>query len=149
MAARAELNTDEEAIVELVREFVNREVKPVVRDLEHANTYPEKAHRPDEGLVLGLEVRPAGASAVTRRASRRSPRSWREVDEPGLCSRACNLRDDGGGVAAGGGDGRAARLDGMSGWSRSPGRSRCGEEYVGVGCRRGRLYVERSAATSW
>jgi alkylation response protein AidB-like acyl-CoA dehydrogenase len=35
--------TDEEtAIVALVREFVDREVKPVVRELEHANAYPEK-----------------------------------------------------------------------------------------------------------
>jgi alkylation response protein AidB-like acyl-CoA dehydrogenase len=29
-------------MVELVRDFVNRDVKPVVRELEHANTYPEK-----------------------------------------------------------------------------------------------------------
>ncbi len=35
-----ELNADERAMVELVRDFVNREVKPAVRELEHANTYP-------------------------------------------------------------------------------------------------------------
>ena len=35
-----ELNQDEQEIVEVMRDFVNREVKPVVRDLEHANTYP-------------------------------------------------------------------------------------------------------------
>jgi alkylation response protein AidB-like acyl-CoA dehydrogenase len=35
-----ELNEDEQDVVELVREFVNREVKPVARELEHANTYP-------------------------------------------------------------------------------------------------------------
>ncbi|MPY98075.1 MAG: acyl-CoA dehydrogenase [Actinophytocola sp.] len=35
--------TEEElAIVELVREFVDREVKPVVQGLEHADTYPER-----------------------------------------------------------------------------------------------------------
>ncbi len=36
-----ELNDDERAMVELVRDFVNRDVKPVVRELEHTNTYPE------------------------------------------------------------------------------------------------------------
>src|SRR5579859_566865 len=36
-----ELNEDERAMVELVRDFVNREVKPVVRELEHANAYPD------------------------------------------------------------------------------------------------------------
>jgi alkylation response protein AidB-like acyl-CoA dehydrogenase len=35
--------TDEEAaIVAVVREFSDREVRPVVRELEHANAYPEK-----------------------------------------------------------------------------------------------------------
>ncbi|HMG61723.1 MAG TPA: acyl-CoA dehydrogenase family protein, partial [Streptosporangiaceae bacterium] len=38
----AELSRDEQEIVELVRDFVNREVKPVVRDLEHSNAYPDK-----------------------------------------------------------------------------------------------------------
>ncbi|HEY2578142.1 MAG TPA: acyl-CoA dehydrogenase family protein [Streptosporangiaceae bacterium] len=37
-----ELSEEERAIVELVREFVDGEVRPVVRDLEHANTYPGK-----------------------------------------------------------------------------------------------------------
>ncbi|HWD03454.1 MAG TPA: acyl-CoA dehydrogenase family protein [Amycolatopsis sp.] len=35
------LSDEEGAIVELVREFVDREVRPRVRELEHANTYPE------------------------------------------------------------------------------------------------------------
>jgi alkylation response protein AidB-like acyl-CoA dehydrogenase len=35
------LSQEELAIVELVREFVDRDVKPVVQELEHANTYPE------------------------------------------------------------------------------------------------------------
>jgi alkylation response protein AidB-like acyl-CoA dehydrogenase len=36
------LNADERAVIATVREFVNREVRPVARDLEHANEYPEK-----------------------------------------------------------------------------------------------------------
>jgi alkylation response protein AidB-like acyl-CoA dehydrogenase len=63
----AELNADEQAIVEVVREFVNREVKPVVRDLEHANTYPEKLIGQMKELgVFGLAIPgPWGASAVS------------------------------------------------------------------------------------
>lgn len=37
-----ELDEDETAIVAVVRDFVDREVKPVAQDLEHTNTYPEK-----------------------------------------------------------------------------------------------------------
>jgi isovaleryl-CoA dehydrogenase len=36
-----ELTEDERAIVHLVREFVDRDVKPVARELEHDNTYPD------------------------------------------------------------------------------------------------------------
>jgi alkylation response protein AidB-like acyl-CoA dehydrogenase len=36
------LSEEEVAIVEVVREFVDRDVKPVVHELEHANIYPEK-----------------------------------------------------------------------------------------------------------
>ena len=63
----AELNADEQAIVEVVREFVNREVKPVARDLEHANTYPEKLIGQMKELgVFGLAIpEPWGASAVS------------------------------------------------------------------------------------
>jgi len=35
-----ELNREERAVVETVRDFVNRDVKPVVRELEHENAYP-------------------------------------------------------------------------------------------------------------
>jgi len=38
----ATLSSDERAIVETVRDFVDREVRPVARELEHANEYPEK-----------------------------------------------------------------------------------------------------------
>ena len=35
------LNDEENLLVQTVRAFVDREVKPTVRDVEHANTYPE------------------------------------------------------------------------------------------------------------
>ena len=37
-----DLNEEEQQIVELVRDFVDRDVKPVARELDHTNTYPEK-----------------------------------------------------------------------------------------------------------
>jgi len=37
----ADLTDEEAAIVALVREFTDREVRPVVREMEHANAYPE------------------------------------------------------------------------------------------------------------
>ncbi|MFI6586166.1 acyl-CoA dehydrogenase family protein [Embleya sp. NPDC050493] len=42
MIASYELDAEETAIVALVRDWVDRKVKPVVRELEHANTYPAK-----------------------------------------------------------------------------------------------------------
>jgi alkylation response protein AidB-like acyl-CoA dehydrogenase len=53
----AALDTDEQAVVDLVREFVDREVRPQVRELEHANTYPEKfiEQMKDMG-IFGLAV---------------------------------------------------------------------------------------------
>src|SRR6266576_6066237 len=36
------LSEEESAVVALVREFVDRDVRPAVRELEHANAYPEK-----------------------------------------------------------------------------------------------------------
>ena len=38
----AQLSEDERAIVEVVADFVDNEVLPVVQELEHANAYPEK-----------------------------------------------------------------------------------------------------------
>ena len=44
-------------MVELVRDFVNREVRPVVRDLEHANTYPDKLIEQMKQLgIYGLAI---------------------------------------------------------------------------------------------
>ena len=51
------LNTEEQAIVEVVREFVDHEVRPVVRDMEHANTYPEKLIEQMKELgIYGLAI---------------------------------------------------------------------------------------------
>ncbi len=36
------LSAEEKSLIETVRDFVEKQVKPVVRDLEHANTYPEE-----------------------------------------------------------------------------------------------------------
>jgi alkylation response protein AidB-like acyl-CoA dehydrogenase len=60
--------TDEESeIVLLVREFVDREVKPVVQELEHANTYPEKLIEQMKQLgVYGLAIpEPWGVARVS------------------------------------------------------------------------------------
>ncbi len=37
----SELNEDEQMLVATVRAFIDRDVKPTVREVEHANTYPE------------------------------------------------------------------------------------------------------------
>jgi alkylation response protein AidB-like acyl-CoA dehydrogenase len=61
------LSREEQAIVETVREFVDREVRPVVRELEHANTYPERLIEQMKELgVFGLAIpEPYGAVAVS------------------------------------------------------------------------------------
>jgi alkylation response protein AidB-like acyl-CoA dehydrogenase len=52
-----ELNEDERAMVELVRDFVNRDVRPVVRELEHGNTYPDKLIEQMKHLgIFGLAI---------------------------------------------------------------------------------------------
>jgi isovaleryl-CoA dehydrogenase len=52
-----ELNDEERAMTGLVRDFVNRDVKPVVRELEHANTYPEKLIEQMKQLgIFGLAI---------------------------------------------------------------------------------------------
>src|SRR6266508_2722616 len=51
------LSAEERAVVETVREFVDREVRPVARDLEHANTYPEKLIEQMKQLgIFGLAI---------------------------------------------------------------------------------------------
>ena len=51
------LDVEEQAIVDTVREFVDHEVRPVARELEHANTYPEKLIEQMKQLgVFGLAI---------------------------------------------------------------------------------------------
>ncbi|WTP63007.1 acyl-CoA dehydrogenase family protein [Streptomyces phaeochromogenes] len=51
------LSEDEQFIVRTVRDFVDKDVKPVVRELEHANTYPEALIERMKRLgVFGLAV---------------------------------------------------------------------------------------------
>ncbi len=62
-----ELSTEEHAVVEVVREFVDRDVRPVVRELEHADTYPEKLIEQMKELgIFGLAVpEPWGGAPVS------------------------------------------------------------------------------------
>ena len=61
------LGIEERAVVDTVREFVDREVKPVVRALEHANEYPEKLIEQMKQLgIFGLAVpEPWGEAPVS------------------------------------------------------------------------------------
>jgi len=61
------LDAEEQAIVDTVRDFVDREVRPVVQDLEHANTYPEELIEQMKELgVFGLAIpEPYGDLQVT------------------------------------------------------------------------------------
>jgi alkylation response protein AidB-like acyl-CoA dehydrogenase len=62
-----ELSTEEQAVVDVVREFVDREVRPVVRELEHANEYPEKLIEQMKELgIFGLAIpEPYGEAPVS------------------------------------------------------------------------------------
>jgi len=61
------LSTEEQAVVETVREFVEREVRPVVREMEHANEYPEKLIEQMKELgIFGLAIpEPWGEAPVS------------------------------------------------------------------------------------
>jgi alkylation response protein AidB-like acyl-CoA dehydrogenase len=51
------LSAEEQAVVDTVRDFVDREVRPVARDLEHANEYPEKLIEQMKQLgIYGLAI---------------------------------------------------------------------------------------------
>ncbi|GAA1767877.1 acyl-CoA dehydrogenase family protein [Luedemannella helvata] len=51
------LSAEEQAIVDVVRDFVDREVRPVVRELEHANEYPEALIETMKELgIFGLAI---------------------------------------------------------------------------------------------
>jgi alkylation response protein AidB-like acyl-CoA dehydrogenase len=52
-----ELDDDEAFIVRTVKDFVDREVRPVVRDLEHADTYPAELIEQMKALgIFGLAI---------------------------------------------------------------------------------------------
>ncbi|QFG27607.1 acyl-CoA dehydrogenase family protein [Actinomadura sp. WMMB 499] len=62
------LGAEERAIVEVVADFVDREVRPAARELEHANAYPERLiDRMKELGVFGLAVPgPYGEAMVSK-----------------------------------------------------------------------------------
>ncbi len=61
------LTAEERAVVATVAEFVDREVRPVARDLEHANEYPEKLIAQMKALgIYGLAIpEPYGEAPVS------------------------------------------------------------------------------------
>jgi alkylation response protein AidB-like acyl-CoA dehydrogenase len=61
------LNEEEQTIVDTVRDFVDRDVRPVARDLDHANEYPEKLIEQMKQLgIFGLAIpEPYGEVAVS------------------------------------------------------------------------------------
>ena len=63
------LTAEERAVVETVADWVDREVKPVARDLEHANAYPEQLIEQMKELgIYGLAVpEPWGDAPVSMR----------------------------------------------------------------------------------
>ena len=61
------LNAEEQAVVDVVRHFVDREVRPQVRELEHTNTYPEALIAKMKELgIFGLAIpEPWGEAPVS------------------------------------------------------------------------------------
>jgi hypothetical protein len=61
------LSSEEQAVVDTVAEWVDREVRPVVRELEHANTYPDKLIEQMKQMgIFGLAIpEPWGEAAVS------------------------------------------------------------------------------------
>lgn len=67
MTTTTTLSDEERAIVDTVREFVDRELRPVVRELEHANRYPEALIEQMKKLgIFGLAIgQPWGEAPVS------------------------------------------------------------------------------------
>ncbi|MPZ84192.1 MAG: acyl-CoA dehydrogenase [Actinophytocola sp.] len=61
------LSQEEQSIVDTVRDFVDRDVRPVARELEHGDTYPEKLIEQMKRLgIFGLAIpEPYGEVAVS------------------------------------------------------------------------------------
>ncbi len=82
----SELNDDEEMLVATVRAFIDRDVKPTVREVEHANTYPEAWIEQMKRIgIYGLAIpeavrRVAGVDAVLCASH---PGAGARLDEPG------------------------------------------------------------------
>ncbi len=76
------MNAEEQAIVEVVADFADHQVRPVVRELEHANTYPEELIEQMKRLgVFGLAIpEPYGEVAVSTpcyvRVTEQLARGW-------------------------------------------------------------------------
>ena len=62
-----DLTEEETAVVELVRDWVNKQVKPVVRELEHTNTYPKDLIEQMKSMgIYGLAIpEPWGEASVS------------------------------------------------------------------------------------
>lgn len=75
---RNELNDDEAMLVATVRAFIDRDVKPTVREVEHANSYPEAWIEQMKHIgIYGLAIDNSTAGRRCRcRAMCKSPRSW-------------------------------------------------------------------------
>jgi alkylation response protein AidB-like acyl-CoA dehydrogenase len=59
------LSTEEQLVVTTVREFVDRDVRPEVRELEHSNTYPEKLIEQMKRLgIFGLAIQEPWSEAA-------------------------------------------------------------------------------------
>ena len=61
------LSVEEEAIIKTVKDFVDKQVRPVVRELEHSNTYPEDLiEQMKEMGIYGLAIpEPYGFAQVS------------------------------------------------------------------------------------
>ncbi len=61
------LSPEEQAVVETVAEFVDRDVRPVARELEHANEYPERMIEQMKAMgIFGLAIpEPYGGAPVS------------------------------------------------------------------------------------
>ena len=71
------LSTEERHIVELVREWVDKEVRPVVRELEHANTPEDLIEQMKEMGIYGLAIpSPTAKRRSPCPATSKSPPSW-------------------------------------------------------------------------
>ena len=62
------LSAEEQAVVDTVTEFVDRDVRPVVRELEHANEYPQKLIDQMKAMgIFGLAIPEPYGGAPARR----------------------------------------------------------------------------------